>query len=237
VRGLRFAYIFPLALVAGCVTSGGSDTVKQVSSDIALNSYRQHVNVTGSSSDMPPDFSAIFTSNVLQTMKSCAMGAKPLDLNVQISEFHIRNIAKTWIIGDSNVIAGSATLVDPATGSVVGDYDVKHSVGGGGLIAAAGMSNAPVNLSKDFGEELCEKAFSADAIASGRSNAAPAFEAPQSVAAPATVAPTAVLPAVAAPSSAPVSDAVAVPATSNDMTGGSIPPSTQALISQMINAH
>jgi len=92
-------------------------------------------------------------------LKKCAKGDKPLRLEVAIGDFHQSNAAKAYLIGDANRIRGVAKLVDPATGAVVGDYDINRSVGGGGLIGAIGMSDAAGQMADAFAGEVCKQAF------------------------------------------------------------------------------
>jgi hypothetical protein len=65
----------------------------------------------------------------------------------------------TVLVGSSNSIKGSAQLIEPADGKVVGDYDIDHSVGGGGIFAAIGMAGAESKMADAFAEELCSQAF------------------------------------------------------------------------------
>ena len=76
-----------------------------------------------------------------------------------MTEFKKANPAMTFLVGDSNVIKGQAVLIDPATGRKVADFDITRSVGGGGLIAAAGMSQAEEQMTEAFGKEICKRAF------------------------------------------------------------------------------
>ena len=63
----------------------------------------------------------------------------------------------TVIVG-ANVLRGSARLVDPSTGQLVGEYEIGQTVIGG-RIAVVEMAEAEEQMSDAFGEELCEQAF------------------------------------------------------------------------------
>lgn len=146
-------------MVAGCVSSGGADAIHPLASAVSAQSFVQEVVVTEAPATVRPEFKAIFAARTLAKLKACAHGDKPLRVEFAIADFHQSNGAKTYLIGDANRIHGVAKLVDPADGSVVGDYDISRSVGGGGLIAAMAMSHGQEQLADAVGDQLCKQAF------------------------------------------------------------------------------
>ncbi|MET0274723.1 MAG: hypothetical protein ABW360_17185 [Phenylobacterium sp.] len=149
----------PALLLAGCVSSGGSDTVKPLASDISTTSFVSEIDLRTPPANASPGFKEVFVSKVSEKLKGCAKGTRPLKLVVDITEFKRANPAMTMLVGSSNVIHGSAKLQDPATNAVVADYDINRSFGAGGLLGVAAMSQAEEQMSSAFGDELCKRAF------------------------------------------------------------------------------
>ena len=145
------------ALLTACA-GGGGDTITALPRDIAANARVADVTVAVPA-DSSPELAAALQTRISGKLGACAMGSRPLNLQVTITEFHSGNAAATFLVGSSNNIRGSARLVDPATGAVVGDYEINRSVGGGGLIAMAAMANSQNQMGDAFGEEICNQAF------------------------------------------------------------------------------
>ena len=151
--------IVPCLAAAACVSSGGGDTVKQINSDLSANARVSEVVVASAPANVSAQFQTVFPQKVMEKLGECAKGQTPLRLEATITEFKKANPATTWLVGSSNLIKGTAKLVNPTTGEVVADYDVTRSVGGGGLIAVAGMAQADEQMSSAFGDEVCKRAF------------------------------------------------------------------------------
>jgi len=149
----------PVLGLAACVSSGGADTVKAIPSDVSANSFVSEIVLQAPPANASPTFQQVFVSRVDEKLKDCAKGSRPLKLVVDITEFKRANAAATMLVGSSNKIRGSAKLYDPAANTLVADYDINRSVGGGGLIAMAAMAQAEEQMSSAFGEELCKRAF------------------------------------------------------------------------------
>jgi hypothetical protein len=160
-------YFFGLALLAaapflaGCVTYSSSEAVRVLPEERAARTRIAEITIQ----DIPPNVSAEFRAMLADELRkqlgSCALGADALNLQVTVTELKKSDAGRAILIGDSNVIKGQARFVDPASGSVVGDYDVSRSVGGGGIAGALLMS-APENaMSQAFANELCSNVFPA----------------------------------------------------------------------------
>ncbi|HEX4506583.1 MAG TPA: hypothetical protein VH722_12700 [Alphaproteobacteria bacterium] len=106
-----------------------------------------------------PEFSQKLNTALLAETKKCATGSHPLKLSVSIGRLTTENAAMTLLVGDSEDIKGSAQLIEPANGTVVGDYDINKSIGGGGVFAAIGMAGGEAKLANAFAVELCQQAF------------------------------------------------------------------------------
>ena len=159
---MRIRLVLPVLACAGlaaCVSSGGGDTVKQISSDLSASARVSEVVVASAPANVSAEFQTVFRQKVMEKLGECAKGQTPLRLEATITDFKKANPATTWLVGSSNLIKGTAKLVDAATGEVVADYDVTRSVGGGGLIAVAGMAQADEQMSSAFGDEICKRAF------------------------------------------------------------------------------
>ena len=152
---------FAALCVSGCVSSGSGDTILAIPREQAAAMSVGQIVLTGRPENVSEDFEQVFATQVRQETDRCATGATPLRLEVRVTEFKKANPAMTFLVGDSNVIKGQAVLIDPATGRKVADFDITRSVGGGGLIAAAGMSQAEEQMTEAFGKEICKRAFGA----------------------------------------------------------------------------
>lgn len=155
-HGLIAAAGMAVAL-SGCVYSGGAEVVTALDQKLARDARIGEIAVEVVGTDA--GLGQTLQSALRRELDRCATGSQTLDLQVRVASFADQNAAKTILIGDSATLNGTATLKDPQSGQTVGDYDVSESVGGGGILAAAAMSNADESLSREFAESLCSKAF------------------------------------------------------------------------------
>lgn len=79
-------------------------------------------------------------------------------LEASINRLDRANPVQVAIIGGANVLRGHARLVDPATGTVIGEYEIGRTVIGA-RVAVFEMAESEEQLSEAFGRELCEQAF------------------------------------------------------------------------------
>jgi hypothetical protein len=147
------------ALLTGCIPYGSSEAIKPLPVDLAKGSSISEIEIKSLPPDASPDFRAKLNTALLAETKRCATGAHPLKLSVNIGRITGENAAQAILVGDSEDIKGSAQLIEPDTGVVVGDYDINRSVGGGGVIAAIGMAGAEAHLADSFASEVCKQAF------------------------------------------------------------------------------
>lgn len=148
-------------VLVGCVSSGSGDTILALAPEQAARASVGDIVLSSQPDNVSAEFADVFSRSVRTAVDKCATGAQPLRLEVRITEFQRANPAMTFLVGDSNVIKGQAALIDPATGQKVADFDIARSVGGGGLIAAAGLSQAEEQMTEAFGQEICRRAFGA----------------------------------------------------------------------------
>lgn len=146
------------SLTTACVSTSGGDTVTQIPSDISKTAFVKDITVN-SPTGASEEFETVFKAKVGEKLAKCAKGEKPLLLKVEITNLKKANAAMTVLLGSSNNMVGVAKLVDPESDKVVADYEITRSTGGGGLIAAAAMSQAEEQLSSGFGDEICKRAF------------------------------------------------------------------------------
>lgn len=104
------------------------------------------------------EFAAIFTERVQAELDTCADGGAPLRLEAAITRFDRANPVQVALIGGANVLRGTARLVEPTSGRVVGEYEIGRTVIGA-RVAAFEMAESEEQLSTAFGRELCEQAF------------------------------------------------------------------------------
>lgn len=105
-----------------------------------------------------PQFDGIFRQHVQARLDRCAAGARPLRLEAVIERLDRANPAQVLLIGGANVLRGSARLVDPADGRVVGEYEIGKTIVGGRW-SIFQMAESEEQLSDAFGQELCDQAF------------------------------------------------------------------------------
>jgi hypothetical protein len=159
MRIFKASILFGVFTLSGCIGTGSSDTVKQLPTDLAQHASVSDIIVGSLPPNVSPEFKAKLEASLREKVTACAKGDHPLRLTVAVEKFTGENAALTVLVGSSNSIKGSAQLIDPADGKVVGDYDIAHSVGGGGILAAIGMAGAESKMADAFAEELCRQAF------------------------------------------------------------------------------
>jgi hypothetical protein len=147
------------AVLSGCIYSGGAEAVKHIDASLAKGARVDTIHVTLADGVDNEELATIMPQVLRQELNSCATGSNPLRLEVNVTRFDGQNAAATILIGGGAKLLGTARLIEPTTNEIVGDYDVSESVGGGGVLAAAGMADAERSLSQEFAESLCEKAF------------------------------------------------------------------------------
>ena len=156
--------ILTAALLAGlslsaCVGMSRSQPVTAMSPEIAAGSRINEITLqTGDDVQLTADVPAIFADRVQAQLAACATGDRPLRLEARIDRLDKANPVQTAVIGGANVLRGSARLVDPATGQLVGEYEIGQTVIGG-RVAVLEMAEAEEQMSDAFGEELCDQAF------------------------------------------------------------------------------
>ena len=153
------AALFAGLSLSACVGMSRSQPVTAMSPDVAADSRISEITLqTGDDVQLTADFPAIFADRVQAQLAACATGDRPLRLEARIDRLDKANPVQTAVIGGANVLRGSARLVDPATGQLVGEYELGQTVIGG-RVAVLEMAEAEEQMSDAFGEELCDQAF------------------------------------------------------------------------------
>ncbi|MFC3079396.1 hypothetical protein ACFODL_14960 [Phenylobacterium terrae] len=156
---LHLALALAAVALSGCVSMSRSEAVAPLSADLAQGSRVSEIRLTRSDAlTVTPGFDDIFKSRVQARLDACATGARPLRLEAELERLDKANPVVTAVVAGSNVLRGSARLVDVATGKVVADYKVGKTIVGG-RFAVVVMGEAEEQLSDAFGEELCKQAF------------------------------------------------------------------------------
>ncbi|HEX3484371.1 MAG TPA: hypothetical protein VHT51_04875 [Micropepsaceae bacterium] len=145
------------AVLSGCISYGGSDQIKQLPTDVAASARVGSIVVRSVPADVSPEFKPALESELRSKTAACAKGKTELSLEVSIVQVKTQNPALTVLVGSSNSIKGQARFARAETGEVVGDYDISHSVGGGGVLAAVGLSGAEKQMAVDFADEICSR--------------------------------------------------------------------------------
>jgi len=147
-----------LAGQAACSHSS-SEAVTELAPDLKTGSFVSEIQIKDIPEDAPQSFLGSLASALQLAMVTCATGKHALRLEVNVTKFKSENAAMTILVGSSNAIEGSARLVQPDTGAVLGDYDIATATGGGGVIAAIAMADAERAMSRAFASDVCKKAF------------------------------------------------------------------------------
>ena len=145
--------------VSGCISSGGADVVKPMASSLSSTTHVTEIVLTALPAGEDETFASVFKAEVTKHLDQCAKGPKPLKLELSISEYKRANAAAAMLIGSSNHIVLKAQLIDLTDKSVIADFDIHRSVGGGGLLPALAMSNSAGQMGDAVGDELCKQAF------------------------------------------------------------------------------
>ena len=162
MRVLKLIALAPVsAALAGCLSYSSSDSLKPLSADLAASARVGSILVRNVPSDVTPAFKPALEDELRKKTSVCAKGPTELSLEVDVAEVKTQNAALTILIGSSNGIKGQARLLGPSTGELLGDYDISHTVGGGGVLAAVGLSGAEKQMAVDFADEVCARAFPA----------------------------------------------------------------------------
>ena len=159
IAGSSILPFIVLAFLTGCHTYGSSEAIKSLPSDLTKTASISDIEIKALPADASPEFRAKLNTALLTETKKCATGSHPLKLSVSVGRLTLQNAAATILVGDSEDIKGSAQLIEPADGKVVGDYDINKSIGGGGVWAAIGMAGGEAKLANAFATEICQQAF------------------------------------------------------------------------------
>jgi hypothetical protein len=147
-----------LALSA-CVSLSRSSTLTALPAGEAARLKVTEIRLTVSDAvKVSPKFDEIFREHVQAKLDKCATGDRPVRLEAKVDRLDKSNAVLTAIVAGSNVLRGSAKLVDVSSGAVIGDYQVGQTVVGRS-VAVVVMAKAEEQLSDGFGEELCKQAF------------------------------------------------------------------------------
>jgi hypothetical protein len=145
-------------LLAGCVTSNGSGAVRSISPDAASRGRVTLVQLQNTPSNVSSGFVREFQTTVQSELNECADGDYPLVLTVTLNGYQSANTMLALLAPAQSQISGVARLTD-ASGTVVGEYNIRRTITVGGLLGAMVASEAEHHMSTAFGEELCKQAF------------------------------------------------------------------------------
>lgn len=145
--------------LTGCVSMSRSSAVDALPADVAANAKVTEIKlVTGPDVKVTPQFEALFQKHVQAKLDACFKGQRPVRLEAEVVRLSKANPVLTAVVAGSNVLRGTAKLVDIQTGATVADYKVGQTVVGG-RFAVVVMAEAEEQLSDAFGDELCKQAF------------------------------------------------------------------------------
>ena len=159
---IKAAFVAVAALaLSGCMSLSRSSTITALPAGDAGHVKVTEIRLTVADAvKVSPKFDDIFRQHVQAKLDKCAAGDRPVRLEAKVDRLDKSNVVLTAVVAGSNVLRGSARLVDIATGAEIGDYQVGHTVVGRS-VAVVVMAKAEEQLSDGFGEELCKQAFPA----------------------------------------------------------------------------
>ena len=145
--------------LTGCVSMSRSSAVDALPVDVAANAKITEIKlITGPDVKVTPQFEALFQQHVRAKLDACFKGQRPVRLEAEVVRLTKSNPVLTAVVAGSNVLRGTARLVDIQTGATIADYRVGQTVVGG-RFAVVVMAEAEEQLSDAFGDELCKQAF------------------------------------------------------------------------------
>lgn len=96
---------------------------------------------------------------VIKHMHKCATGPRPHTLEVTVEKFEDGSSALAFLVGSSASLDTYSAFVDELNGNKTTIATFQDKFGGGGLIGAAAMANAPGTLAYRLIHNLCEEVF------------------------------------------------------------------------------
>jgi hypothetical protein len=119
------------------------------------------------------DVGDTFIEEVGEEMRTCAYGTWPLDLRLHIEDLDREGRLTMAVRGEGRHRArGTAELVDPRSGTVVGRYPLEVEVDAGGRVAGI-FGDRQMIVAEAFGRALCDAAFARNPRRPGPHNATP----------------------------------------------------------------
>lgn len=155
--------ILPLgAALAGAILSGGcakstTEAVMRLDPARAQSVGLGEVVVTNATGAERPTLVATMTSTIRDKVAQCARGSSPTRFEVVVTEIDGQNAAQTILLGDSARARGRVKLIDTTSGATIGDYDLSHSKGGGGVIGALALAATEKDMSNAFADQICNR--------------------------------------------------------------------------------
>jgi hypothetical protein len=147
-----------MLLLVGCSHSS-SEIVKPLTAEMKDSATVGEIRIKSVPPNVSPTFAQVLNDELRQALSGCTAGTHTLRLEVTVNRFQGQNAAQTILIGGSTLIEGTAQLVEPDSGAVVGDYDIARSMGAAGLGGVIVLSGAEQNMSNAFAADVCQKAF------------------------------------------------------------------------------
>jgi hypothetical protein len=145
--------------LSGCVSLSRSSSVAALPPDAAAHARITEIKLaTAPGLKVSPHFVDTFRQHVQAKLDACAKGDRPVRLEAQVDRLDKSNAVMTAIVVGSNVLRGSARLVDIGSGQEVANYKIGRTVVGRS-VAVVVMAKAEEQLSDGFGDELCKQAF------------------------------------------------------------------------------
>lgn len=94
-----------------------------------------------------------------KAMPKCATGTRPHTLEVRVESFEDGNSGLAFLVGSAASLDTYSAFVDDTNGKKTSITTFQDKIGGGGLLGAAMMANAPGGLANRLAGNLCKEVF------------------------------------------------------------------------------
>ena len=89
--------------------------------------YIANVEVVQDDPKAPAGFADLVRAQVLSEAALYGGSGQPVTLRIEVDKVHLKNAVQAMLIGDDNMTRGRVGVVDPATGALLGTFNVQVS--------------------------------------------------------------------------------------------------------------
>lgn len=101
-------------------------------------------------------FTAGLERQVNHALQACATGDLKRNFEILIEFYRRADPALTVLLADANQLHGKLRLIDPATNAPAGEYAIKYTLAGSGLLGVGIMAYGDEKMQRGFAVHLCK---------------------------------------------------------------------------------